>query len=190
MERLDVTNSSCPSPDLSAYLDGELSSHDELKLEEHLAGCRVCTEDLNLQKGFLNALEFSLDDEGSIELPANFTKAVVTNAESRVTGLRHPHERRNAAFICAALVVFSAVALGSNANATLTAVATIAEKSLAVALSVGHFVYDMALGSTIVFRSLASAFVFDSAAAFVFVLALFVLSLYVFSRLLGGFRRT
>ena len=181
---------SCPSPDISAYLDGELSPSDELELELHIGSCRVCTDDINLQKGFLNALGSSLDEEKEIELPGNFAKAVVANAESRVSGLRQPHERRNAALICTALILFALFALGSNAEATFTAAASVAEKCFALAASVGHLVYDIALGSTIVFRSLASAFVLNSAAGLGFVLLLFVLSLYLFSRLLGDFRRT
>lgn len=180
----------CPSPEISAYVDGELSSHDELELEMHLAGCRICVEELNLQKSFLNALGSSLDGEKEIELPADFAKAVVANAESRISGLRRPHERRKAAFICTALTVFSLLALGNNFESTFSAATSVAEKFYAVAASAGHIAYDMALGSTIVFRSLASAFVFDSAAAVAFVMTLFVVSLYIFSRLFVGFRRS
>jgi anti-sigma factor RsiW len=181
---------SCPSPDVSAYLDGELSVQAELELEMHVAVCRACADELNLQKSFLNALGSTLDQENAIELPSNFAKAVVTNAESRVSGLRHPHERRNAGFICAALIVLSVIALGSNTAPALAAATAIAETFFVVAEWAWHFVYDIALGSTIVFRSLASAFLFDSAVAIALVLGLFVLSLYVFSRLLYGFRRT
>ncbi len=180
----------CPSPEISAYIDGELSPGDELELERHVGGCRVCADDLNLQKGFLNALDFSLEDEKQIQLPDNFARAVMANAESRVSGLRQPHERRNAAYVCIALVMFSLFALGSNAEKTFAAAAAMVEKALAVAASVWHFVYNIGLGAAIVFRSLASAFVFDSAAAVTFVLGIFVMSLYMFSRLVGRFRRT
>ena len=183
-------NSVCPLPEISAYIDGELSAPAEIELEIHLSGCRVCTDDLNLQKSFLNALDRSLEDEKKIDLPKNFTKAVVANAESRVSGLRRPHERRNAAFICAALIAFSLFALGSNAEKTLAATTTILEKVFAVVASAGHFAYDAALGSAIVFRSLLSKFVLESAAAVTFLLVVFVLSLYIFSRLVVRFHRT
>jgi anti-sigma factor RsiW len=191
MERIESKNSSpCPLPEISAYIDGELSAGSEIDLETHVTGCRVCTDDLNLQKGFLNALDRSLEDEKKIELPENFTRAVVANAESRVSGLRRPHEWRNAAFICAALVVFSLFALGSNAEGTFAATTTVLEKVFAVVASAGHFVYDAALGSTIVFRSLLSKFVLESAAGVTFLLIVFVLSLYIFSRLVVRFHRT
>ena len=178
----------CPSPDISAYLDGELSPDIELQLEMHITNCRTCADDLNLQKSFLNALGSSLGRENDIELPQSFTKTVVANAESRVSGLRHPHERRNAAFICAGLLV--AVLVGTNTESTFVAATSLAETFLAVAGSVWNFIYGVALASTIVSRSLVSAFVFNSNATIAFVIALFVVSLYVFSRLLGGFRRT
>src|SRR6188472_4506226 len=101
MDRVETNKkAACPSSDLSAYIDGELSPHDELELEMHIAGCRVCADDLNLQKSFLNALDSSLEEEAEIQLPKNFTKTVVANAESRVSGIRRPHELRNAALIC------------------------------------------------------------------------------------------
>lgn len=191
MESIESKNSSaCPLPEISAYIDGELSAPAEIQLEMHISGCRICTDDLNLQKSFLNALDRSLEVEKKIELPKNFTKAVVANAESHVSGLRRPHERRNAAFICTALIAFSLFALGSNSEKTFAATTTILEKVFAVVASVGHFVYDAALGSAIVFRSLLSKFVLESAAAVTFLLVVFVLSLYIFSRLVVRFHRT
>jgi anti-sigma factor RsiW len=191
MELLERNNKAvCPLPEISAYVDGELSADDEIDLEFHLAGCGVCTNDLNLQKSFLNALDSSLDETENIQLPKNFTKAVVASAETSVSGLRRPHERRNAAIICAALMIFSFFALGSNADKTLAGMVAIFDKILAVVVSLGHVVYDLALGSAIVFRSLASKFVFESGAAVLFTLVLFVVSLYLVSRLLVRFHRT
>lgn len=180
----------CPLPELSAYIDGELSPNDELQLERHLADCRVCSDDLNLQKSFLNALDYSLDSESKIELPKDFTRSVVTNAESRVSGLRCQHEWRNAAWICVALVAFSLFALGSGSGKTFGATMTILVKVFAVIESVGHLVYDVALGFTIVFRSLGSTLLSGSGATAIVAVIVFVLSLYICSRLLVRFRRT
>jgi anti-sigma factor RsiW len=191
MDRVEIKNlSECPSPEISAYIDGELSASGERELELHIAGCSICADDLNLQKTFLNALESSLDDKTTIELPKNFTRAVVANAESRVSGLRRPGERRNAALICAVLILFSVFALGSNSEKALAATSSVVEQLIAVVVSVGHVVYHFALGTTIVFRSLASKFVFESGIAVMFFLVLFMLSLYLSSRLLVRFHRT
>src|SRR5215217_7154689 len=126
----DNDKAACPLPEISAYLDGEMSADDETEFEFHLAGCGTCVNDLNLQKSFLNALDCSLDEQDNIELPKNFTKAVIANAETCVSGLRRPHERRNAALICAALMMVSLFALGSNADKTLIGMVAIFDKTL------------------------------------------------------------
>ena len=191
MERSESkTWPTCPSPEISAYIDGELSARDELRFEMHVARCRACHDDLNLQKSFLNALETSLDEVDDIRLPSNFTRSVVANAESRVSGLRRPHEQRNAVLICVALIVFSLFALGSSAQKSFAAMAAVGNKSFAVAAASLHFVYDIALGSAIVFKSLASSFVFGSTTGVLFLLVVFVLSLFLFSKLLVRFHRT
>ena len=190
MDRIETNKkAACPSPDISAYVDGELSSHDELELEMHIAGCSTCADDLNLQKSFLNALDLSLDEEAEIQLPKNFTKTVVANAESRVSGLRRPHELRNAALICGALILVSILTLGSNTERTLLAASTVVEKFFAVVVSAGHVVYDFALGFSIVLRSLTSSFFVGSGSSVLAFFVLFVLSLYLFSRF-ARLRRT
>src|SRR5688572_7256616 len=146
MKTNEITDlAACPSPEISAYIDGELSSADEMRLELHIAGCKTCNDDLNLQKSFLIALDSSLEDAQDIELPSNFTKSIVTNAESGVTGLRRPKERRSAALICVSLIAISVLALGSNANRTFAASAAVAEKVIAIVESVLHFIYDISL---------------------------------------------
>lgn len=179
----------CPSPDISAYIDGELSADHELELELHMAACRVCADDLNLQKSFLNALESSLDEKG-IELPCDFTKSVVAHAESRVSGLRQPSERRRAAVVFFGLTVLAGIALGSNVGSVFAALTSIAEKLVAVVVSVGHFCYDLALGSLIVFRSLVAGLIFESGITVAILLLVFVMSLLLSSRLLVRYHRT
>jgi anti-sigma factor RsiW len=186
---LNKAHDHCPSPEISAYIDGELSADQELQLELHMAGCRVCAGDLNLQKNFLNALEISLDEK-EIELPNDFTKTVVAHAESRVTGLRHPSERRRAAIVFVTLIVFAAFTLGGNLGAALVAATSVAEKFVAVAVSVGHFCFDIALGSVIVFRSLVTGLIFESGITAAIFLLVFVMSLLLSSRLLVRFHRT
>ena len=66
---LNKSENFCPSPDISAYIDGELSADQELQLELHMAGCRTCSDDLNLQKSFLNALESRTTHERSFDFP-------------------------------------------------------------------------------------------------------------------------
>ena len=107
------TESNCSRQQVIAYIDGDLSPREEIVLEKHLAVCKSCADELNEQKKLLFALDFALDEnEREFELPEDFTKVVVTNAESKVSGLRHPQERFRALFVCSALFLFVLLGLG------------------------------------------------------------------------------
>jgi len=174
----------CPSGEISAYIDGELSPLDELNLEKHLAVCSICTTDLNQQKSFLFALSSSLEREDEFELPKNFTKTIVATAESRVSGLRRPRERFNAVFICTALFLFILFALGTGGE-TLPAVFGMAlEKIGAVAAFAFRLVYSISLGAVVVVRSISSQVFFGSSVSFLLFAGLFGFSLFVCSRLI------
>ena len=183
MERIDsIKTGDCPSADICAYLDGELSPKQEIELEEHLAGCAVCTEEMNIQKTILCAISSSLENEPEIELPKNFTKVVVANAESRVSGLRRPRERYNAIFICAGLFLFCLFALGADSTKFFATAVHLLDKMAAVCVFVAHVVYDLAFGAVIILRSISSQFLSDSTFSFI-VPGMFAVSLFILSRL-------
>jgi hypothetical protein len=79
--------------------------------------------------------------------------------------------------------------MGSSAERSIAAASTVTEKTLAIAISIGHIFYDIALGSVFVFKSLASAFVFGSSWGTAGFLLLFIMSLFLSSRLLLRFYR-
>jgi len=183
MESVDSINKgACPSADICAYLDGELSPQCEIELEKHFAGCTVCAEELNIQKQILCAISSSLENEPEIELPKNFTKVVVANAESRVSGLRRPSERYNAVFICAGLFLFCLFALGADSTKFFATVLQVFDQAAAVGAFVAHVAYDLAVGTVIILRSITSQFLSDSTFSFV-VPGMFAVSLFILSRL-------
>lgn len=157
MERLckseNEIETECPSVEIAAYLDGELSPDLELQLESHLAKCVVCTQELNDQKHFINALNSSLVD--GPEIPADFTKRIITNAESGVSGLRQKKERLNAVFVCCALFFFVVFTLGASAPGTIAASLDVFGRVAAVFGFAGHMVYDISIGVVVIMRSLA-----------------------------------
>src|SRR5262249_35235086 len=105
--------------DIAAYVDGELSAEREMMLEAHFAGCSICVEELNLQKQLLHGLDLGLKNGADIDLPPDFAKVVVANAESTVAGLRRPRERFNALFICGGLGLFVLLSFGVGAGTSL-----------------------------------------------------------------------
>ena len=165
--KLRANNLNCPSDEIAAYIDGELDAPRELELDAHFMTCGVCSSELNLQKQFLNDLDASLRDANELDLPADFTKTIVANAESTVSGLRRPRERFNALFICAALFLFTLFALGADARRLFGGIAAAFDQVAAVGGFFGHLVYSVFWGMAIVVRSLAAQVRYDLVIALV-----------------------
>ena len=181
---------SCPREEIAAYVDGEISPREEIELEMHFAICKLCNDELNTQKKLLCALDSALLKDDEIEVPENFVKIVVTKAESNVSGLRRPQERRTALFICSALFLLVLLGLGEEAGTVLTTFAKFGEQFMAVGGFVAHLFYDISVGIAVILRSLSNQFVFNSALSAAFIIVLFLLSLLMVSRLVVRFNRT
>ena len=146
----------CPTDEITAYIDAEISPARELEIEAHFAVCGECAEELNLQKQFLWGLNSSMKHEGEIDLPADFARHIVANAESTVAGLRRPRERYNAIFICTAMLLFGLFALGADAGRVFSGVGVAFEQVSAVGGFFARVVYSIFLGFAIIIRSLAA----------------------------------
>lgn len=179
----------CPREEIAAFIDGEISPRRELELDMHFAVCSSCTAELNSQKKLLCALDSMILTEREVELPADFTKIIVTKAESNVSGLRRPQERRNALFICTALFLPLLIGFGTETETVLATFAKFTEQILAISRLVFHLVYDIAFGAVVILRSLSNHLAFDSLASSALVLILFIISLITVSRLVIRFNR-
>lgn len=184
-----ATEKVCPKVEIAAYIDGELLPREELDLEMHFAACRPCTAELNEQKKLLCALNFALEDEREIELPENFTKVIVVAAESNVSGLRRPQERFKAFFICAALTLLVLLGLGSETGTVLNTFWKLGVQILAVFGFVSHLIYDIAIGTVIILRSLSHHIVLNSTVSVIFLVGVLFSCLVTFSRLIVRFNR-
>jgi len=184
-----TNENACPRREIAAYLDGDLDARDELTLEVHLANCPTCASEFNEQKKLLCFLDGALLEKNEIEVPANFTKIVVANAQGKVSGLRHPGERFRALFVCAGLFFLVLLGLGNETQTVVKTFTKFSEQILAVSGFVWHFAYDLALGITIILRSLSSQFLFGSGSLFVFLSILFLVSLVFLSKLIFRFNR-
>ncbi|MEQ1921316.1 MAG: zf-HC2 domain-containing protein [Pyrinomonadaceae bacterium] len=145
----------CPTDEIAAYVDGELDAALEMQMDLHLASCKDCSVELNHQKEFLRNLDLSLGYERELDLPKDFAKQVVANAESTVSGLRRPRERFNALFICAGLALFVLFAMGTEAGTLLDKAAEGLAQTAAIGGIFGHVVYSLFIGLAIVVRSIA-----------------------------------
>ena len=151
----------CPIEEIAAYIDGELDARQEMDLEVHFAACSSCVSELNKQKQFLLGLNMGLAREKELELPADFTRLVVTNAESTVSGLRKPRERFNALFICAALFLFVLFTVGPDGRRVLDGFYSVFEQVVIVGGFFGHLIYAFFVGVAIIVRSIATQVLLD-----------------------------
>jgi predicted anti-sigma-YlaC factor YlaD len=180
----------CPRSDIAAYIDGELKPAEELALEAHLAICKICARELNEQKIFLSALNATLEREDEVDLPKDFTKVIVTSAESRVSGLRRSGERFNAVFICGALLLFVLFGLGGEAVVMMGSASNPLDQAFSVLGMAGHMFYNLVLGTTLILSSISSQLVFGSAGTLFLLAILFCALAVAFSRLMLRYNRT
>ncbi len=177
----------CPRTELAAYIDGELSPREELDLEIHLAKCGICASELNEQKRLLFALDFALEGEREFELPENFTKVVVANAESKVSGLRCPKERFRAVFVISALFLLFLLGLGGETRTIAGTFFKFGEQIFAVGSFAARFIFDIAVAVSIMLRALSSELVYNSAFSIVFFALFFLTALFALSRLVNRY---
>lgn len=181
---------SCPRQEIAAYLDGDLDARQELSLEQHFAVCPVCLEELNQQKKLLCALDFALEDKEKIQLPVNFTKVVITNAESCVKGLRCPRERNRALWICTALFLLIVMGLGAETFKAFGMLETAADRTIIVGSFLVRLVSDLTIAMGVILRSICLQFIFKSASAALLSGFFILFSVYIFSRLLSRQNKT
>ncbi len=185
------TESVCSRQQIIAYIEGELSPREEIDLEKHLAVCKGCAEELNEQKKLLFALDFALDEnEKEFELPEDFAKVVVTNAESNVSGLRHPKERFKALFVCSALFLLVLIGLGKETGTIVETSEKFVEQFWAVGGFAFHLIHDIAVGFAVILRSLSQRFIFNSAFSLAILFIFFIFTFLIISRLFARQYRT
>ena len=175
--------------DIAAYIDGELLPQEELELETHLAICKSCSGELNEQKKLLQALNYALEGESEIELPDDFTRIIVTNAESKVSGLRRPQERSKALFICVALFLVGLLGMGAETETVFSAVKRFAEQTFAVGSFFWHLIYDVSVGAAIILRSLSYQITNNSGVSLVLLFCFGFIALILLSRVMLRFNR-
>jgi predicted anti-sigma-YlaC factor YlaD len=186
------TEQICPRDAISSYLDGELSSHNELVLEKHLANCKNCLNELNEQKKMLSALDFTFNEKNNqpeIELPKNFAKVIAVRAESGVSGLRRPEERSRAFLLCAGLFLLILIGLGTETNG-FSSFTNFSEQIMALGGFIFRLGYDLAIGLCIISRALCQQFIISPIFEILLILCIFIFSFILLSRFVIRFNRT
>ena len=189
---MSLNNSVCRSEEIIAYLEGELDASSLAWLEQHFEDCSRCAADLSRQRRLLNELNFALTAEPVIELPKNFAQVVAARAQSDLSGMRAPSERRRALRLCAALAAVSFALLGGGAlsESVFAPLRVIWKTGVALFNFFSHALYDAGAGVAVISRGLGGHLLFESRGLGLLVLLLLALALFTLARLIVRYHRT
>ncbi|HWT02461.1 MAG TPA: zf-HC2 domain-containing protein [Pyrinomonadaceae bacterium] len=184
-------NSVCAGEEVVAYLDGELDARALARFERHLQGCPRCAQALEAEKLLSRELDSALATAPAFELPKNFAQVVAARAQSDVSGVRRPAERRRALRLCAVLVVIACALTGGAAltEAVLAPLRAVWKLGATLAGFLGHALYDAGAGLTVISRGVGGRLLFGSRAGGVLVLLLLALALLMLRHLIAGYHR-
>jgi anti-sigma factor RsiW len=186
-------NSNCRSEEIVAYLDGELDASSLARLEQHFEACAQCVAELRAQRGLHQELNFALMEEPMLELPKNFAQVVAARAQSDMSGVREPLERRRALQLCAMLVAVSFMLLGGTAlgESVLAPLRAVWKVGVSLLGFFGHALYDAGASVAVISRGLTGRLLSQSPRGLgLLVLLLLALALFTLARLIVRYHRT
>ena len=188
---LPIKDQECCSENVAAYLDGELDSAALEVFEGHVKTCASCVRELRAQRQLLCTLNRAFDESQAFELPRDFARLVATNAESDMTGLRGPGERRRAFKVCAVLALLSFALLGAASWATVFQPARsflrVAQSLLDLAWKT---IYDAGTGASVIVRLVVRAIALSPYGLGVFLILAFIIAIFLLPRLIASYHRT
>ncbi|MBX3244532.1 MAG: hypothetical protein KF685_08775 [Acidobacteria bacterium] len=142
--------------DIAMFVDGGLNDDESDAARQHIAECRNCADEVELQRSFFLAIGESLDGNAFIEPPPDFTAKVVKAAESQVTGIRSRSELMTASIICLAVLAAAAFAAAAGGSAEY-GLGSFVRPVIAISHVVVQFVYGLALSLIVIARSTTSS---------------------------------
>jgi anti-sigma factor RsiW len=185
-------DSCCRREEIAAYLDDELAAASLAQLERHFEDCSRCSAELREQRRILGELNFALRDEPGLEMPKNFAQIVAARAQSDMSGVREPKERRRAIGLCAALAAVSFLLLGGAAltDSVLSPIRAIRKVVVALFTFLGHALYDAGAGFAVISRGLGGHLLSQNPRLLgPLVLLLLALALFTLARLIVRYHR-
>ena len=186
-------NSSCRTEEIVAYLDGELDASSLARLEQHLEDCPECAAELRAQQCLHQELNFALIDEPALEMPKNFAQLVAARAQSDMSGVRAPRERRRALRLCGVLAAASFMLLGGTAlgESVFAPLRAIWKVGVALFSFFGHALYDAGASVAVISRGLTGRLLSQSPRGLgLLFLLLLALAFFTLARLIVRYHRT
>jgi Putative zinc-finger len=153
----------CDPESIVALIEGDLEPDARLRLEQHLAGCKSCTSELQSQQQFMCELESVLSGSSELPVPKNFARVVAVRAESDMRGLREKTEHKTALRLCILLAVAAFALLGATSTrAIFVSAQSILNKTLALLGLVGRAAYDATTSLAVIVRVIGAGAIGDS----------------------------
>lgn len=185
-------NQSCRSEEIVAYLDGDLDAEASGSLEEHLTMCSRCAGELKAQERLLRELNLVLAEDVCVEMPEDFARTVAARAQSDLSGVRAPRERRRALCLCATLAALAFMLLGGATlgESIFSPLRSVWKCFAAIFNFLGHALYDLGAGLAVISRGIGGHMLFESRSLSLLVFLLFASALLMLRRLIIGYHRT
>ena len=98
----------------------------------------------------------SLEENADIQIPKDFTRNIISRAESDLSGIRSRSERVVALSIAGILILMAAAALGGEFSSVIRPARAAIEKFSVLFDVVGHLSYSFVFGTMSVLRSALS----------------------------------
>ena len=181
----------CPTEDVAAYLDGELSLAATEDFEAHLADCADCKAELLTQRQLLCTLEAAFNGSRQFNLPANFTRVVAAHAESNLRGVRNKTERWRSLQLCALLALAAFALLGTASGVMVfQPIRSFVQIMARVSDLIWQTVYDGALGAGIIMRMIGRGALENPYGVGLLAALAFLVAVSLLPRLIVNYHRT
>jgi len=181
----------CPTEDVAAYLDRELSLAATQDFEAHLAGCAECDAELLAQKQLLCTLDAAFNGSRRIKLPPDFTRVVAAHAESNLRGVRNKTERRRSLQLCAMLALAAFALLGTASGVLVfQPIRSFVQIIARVSDLMWQTVYDAALGAAIIMRMIGRGALENPYGVGLLAALAFLVAVSLLPRLIVNYHRT
>ncbi len=185
---MQVSQKNCRTELIASYIDGDLDPAEHNQLENHLAECARCTDELRLQRLFVCELDSAFSQTHELPVPRDFARIVAATAEGDMSGARTSQEHRLALRLCLGLALASFALLGmASSKAVLSSGKLVATKFFGLAGLLGRTLYDAGVGFTVLLRMAAAAIVSDAFSVLIFLVLL--LGLLLLSLLITSYHR-
>jgi anti-sigma factor RsiW len=184
-----LSENSCPSEQIAAYLDGELYGSALTAFEHHVEGCQACRDELRAQRLLLCELDAAMSHDADVAAPCDFARIVAAHAETDMRGVRSRTEHKRALRFIVILALAAFSLLGASASDSLIGWARVISRNVfGLASFTWTATYDTVASAVVISRVLSRK-VFIETGSLGLLVVFLALALLLLSRLIASYHR-